>query len=196
MPSDPIAVTLIVTTALDDLGVPYAIGGSLASALHGVVRATMDADIIAAILPPHVTPFLSTLGDAFYADEDVIRQAVDRRQSFNLIHLESMFKIDVFVAGPRPLDRAQLARRQRYILIESTEQAAYVTSAEDTILAKLSWYRLGGETSERQWRDISGILQVQQQQLDMAYLHRLAAEIEVGDLLARAVEQAQDATQG
>lgn len=194
MLSDPIAVTLSVTTALDDLAVPYAIGGSLASALHGVVRATMDADIIAAMQPHHVAPFLTALGDAFYADEDVIRQAVDRRESFNLIHLESMFKIDIFVARPRPLDRAQLDRRQRHILIEAPEQAAYVTSAEDTILAKLAWYRLSDETSERQWRDILGILQVQQQQLDMAYLHQLAAEIEVADLLARAVEEANNAT--
>lgn len=192
MLTDPIAVTLIATRILNDLSVPYAIGGSLASALHGVVRATMDADIIAAMQPHHAAPFYKALGDGFYADEDVIRQAVDRRESFNLIHLESMFKIDIFVAKPRPLDRAQLERRQRHILIESPEQAAYVTSAEDTILAKLAWYRLGDETSERQWRDILGILQVQHQHLDTAYLHQLATEIDLTDLLTRAMKQAGD----
>ena len=105
MLAEPIAVTLAVTDALDALDVPYVIGGSLASALHGVMRATMDADLLADLGQEQVEPLALALGDAFYADLEAIRHAVQHRRSFNLIHLETAFKVDIFVAKPRPFDR-------------------------------------------------------------------------------------------
>ena len=187
MLTEQIAVTLQVTEALQDLGVPYAIGGSFASALYGVMRATMDADLVAALRPEHAEPLARMLGDAFYADVEAMRDAILRRSSFNVIHLTSMFKVDVFVAKSNPFDRAQLARRQLYKLSEDPDRSAYVASAEDTILSKLAWYRMGGELSERQWRDVLGILKVQAERLDLDYLRRMATTLKVRDLLERAL---------
>jgi hypothetical protein len=189
MLAEPIAVTLLVADTLEALGVPYAVGGSLASAVHGVMRATMDADLVADLPIEQVEPLAEALGDAFYADVDMMRSAVLRHTSFNLIHLETMFKVDVFVAKPRAFDRSQLARRQLQVLSEEPERHAYVSSAEDVVLAKLEWYRLGGETSERQWRDVLGVLKVQSGRLDREYMQRMATELGVADLLQGALEE-------
>ncbi|MCJ7621069.1 MAG: hypothetical protein MUP64_12725 [Anaerolineae bacterium] len=186
---EQIAVTTIVADALEALGVLYAIGGSFASALHGVMRATMDADLVADMRQEHVAPFVQALGEAFYADAEMMREAIGQHKSFNLIHLDTMFKVDVFVARPRDFDRAQLARRQLHLLAEDPERRAYVASAEDTVLAKLEWYWLGGQASDRQWRDALGVLKVQGQRLDLAYMRHMAAGLGVQDLLERALEE-------
>jgi hypothetical protein len=144
MLAEQIAVTMIVTDALEALDVPYAIGGSFASALHGVMRATMDVDLVADLRSEHVDRLAQTLGDVFYADPEMMRDALCHHSSFNVIHLETMFKVDVFVAKPRAFDRSQLARRQLHLLSEDPERYAYVTSAEDIILSKLEWYRMSG----------------------------------------------------
>ncbi len=191
MLAEQIAVTMMVTDVLDALGVSYAIGGSFASALHGVMRATMDADLVADLRLEHTDPLAQALGNAFYADVEMMRDAVRRHSSFNLIHLETTFKVDVFVAKPRTFDRSQLARRQLYLLSEDPECHAYVTSAEDIILSKLEWYRIGGEVSDRQWRDVLGVLKVQSDRLDRDYLRRMATELKVADLLERAFGEAE-----
>jgi hypothetical protein len=190
MLTEQIAVTLAVVEALDAFGVPYAIGGSFASALHGVMRATMDADLVADLRLEHVEPLAQALGDAFYADAEMMRDAIRRQGSFNLIHLGTMFKVDVFVAKPRAFDRSQLARRQLHLLSEDPERHAYVTSAEDVVLSKLEWYRMGGEVSDRQWRDVLGVLKVQGDRLDQDYLRRMSVELGVTDLLERVLEEA------
>ncbi len=192
MPDEPIAVTLLVIDALESLGAPYLIGGSLASAVHGVPRTTMDADIVAELRPEDAGPLARALGSAFYADVQAIRNAIEQQSSFNVIHLETMFKVDVFVRGSkkRPFDQVQFERRTLHVLSIEPERTAYVASAEDTILAKLEWYRLGGQVSERQWRDVQGVLKVQADRLDMAYLRRWAAQLNVADLLERALQEA------
>ena len=187
---EQIAVTVVVTDALEALRVRYAIGGSFASAVHGVMRATMDVDLVADLQAEQIDPLVERLGEAFYADAEMMRDAVRQRSSFNLIHLESAFKVDVFVAGPRDLDRAQLARRQLYPLSADAERRVYVTSAEDTVLAKLERYRLGGEASGRQWRDALGVLRMQGERLDHDYLQRMAAGLGIADLLSRALGEA------
>ena len=188
--TEQITVMLAVVDALDALGVPYAIGGSFASALYGVMRATMDADLVADLRPEHVDPLTQALGDAFYADAEMMHDAIRRRGSFNLIHMDTVFKVDVFVAKSRPFDRSQLARRQLHLLSEHPERRAYVTSAEDIILSKLEWYRMGGEVSDRQWSDVLGVLKVQGDRLDGHYLRRMAVGLGVTDLLERVVDEA------
>lgn len=181
--SEPITVTLLVIDVLKSLGVPYAIGGSLASALHGKARATLDSDLVVDLQSQHAGPLVQALQDAFYVDETAVRQAIEHQSSFNLIHLDTMFKVDLFVAGKRPFAQTQIRNAQTIVVATGPERAARFTSAEDTLLAKLNWYRLGGETSERQWRDVQGIIELQGPRLDWAYLQTQAAELNVADLL-------------
>lgn len=130
------------------------------------------------------------LAGAFYVDKSPIREAIRTYRSFNVIHLETIFKVDLFVAGPNPFHRAQLARSRLRSLDEASAWQIRVLSAEDTLLAKLNWYRLGGEVSERQWRDVLGVLAVQAGRLESEYLFRMAEELGVADLLARALAEA------
>lgn len=192
--SEALSVTRQVTALLDALDVPYVIGGSLASIVHGMVRATMDADIIADLQPHHIAVLLDTLSEQFYMpDESALRQVIERRGSFNMIHLATMFKIDIFLPQQRTFDRQQLERRIGERIASDSEEEIWILSAEDLVLAKLDWFRLGGESSERQWRDVLGVIKVQSSTLDIAYLREWARRLQVSDLLERAWVEATQA---
>ena len=190
MPPDPLAVTLTVVDILESLQIPYLITGSLASALHGLARSTMDVDLVADLRMEHAEPLVRELSEAFYVDLHAVREAIRRRSSFNAIHLESAFKADVFVSKDRPFDRLQLERRALYEVSPQPAAAAYFATPEDLILSKLEWYRQGHESSLRQWDDVLGVLKVQGEALDLSHLHRWAAELRVADLLERALREA------
>lgn len=183
---DPLAVASLVARALDDLGVPYFVGGSLASTLHGEPRFTRDADLVAELQPRHAEPLTHALAPTFYADAESIRKAIARKGSFNVIHLATAFKVDVFVSKLRPFDRSSFARRES---AQGERYDVWISSAEDTLLAKLDWFREGHEVSDQQWRDILGILTVQKGQLDQDYLHTWAESLGVQDLLERALTE-------
>jgi hypothetical protein len=189
MQNEPIEVTLRVTAVLEELGIPYLIGGSLASTLHGMIRTTQDSDIITEMRPQHIQPFVSSLQNEFFIDEEMIAHAIQQNASFNILHRDTMFKVDVFIPSPRPFQTSQLARAQRQAFELEKEMSAKFASAEDTILSKLEWYRLGGEASERQWRDILGILKTRAGELDLQYMKNWAKDLNVVDLLERALGQ-------
>ncbi len=191
MQNEPIEVSLKVTGVFEKLGVPYLIGGSLASTLHGMVRSTQDADIVAEMRLEHLQPFVSSLQDEFYVDDEMIAEAIQRYSSFNIIHRETFFKVDVFIPRPRPFLQSQLARAQKQTFSFETEVSAKFASPEDTILSKLEWYRMSGEVSERQWRDILGVLKVRAGELELDYLQKWAGELRVSDLLERALKEAE-----
>ena len=188
MAAEQLGSLRLVTDLLDQLGVAWALGGSFASSLHGVARTTMDADVVADLGLGHVVPLATGLGDRFYMDVNTAAFAVRTRGSFNVIDRDTAFKIDLFVVGERPWDREALRRRQRVEIAPGA--VANVTTAEDTVLAKLEWYRKGGEVSDRQWRDVQGILRVQRERLDRAYIARWAGPLGVWDLFLRAEREA------
>jgi hypothetical protein len=107
---EAIAATLRIVRLFESLGVRYVIGGSLASSVHGVLRASVDADVVAELEGAHVEAFCRSLKGDFYLDEKRIREAIERAGSFNVIELKSTFKIDVFVASNKPFERSQLDR--------------------------------------------------------------------------------------
>jgi hypothetical protein len=185
--SEAVKVTLLVVDVLDALDVPYVIGGSVASIIHGMLRMTMDVDIVADLPPDQIDPFVTALRSQFYLDEAAISQAVQQRRSFNLIHLETMFKVDIFLPQARPFDRQQLAGRIAEPVGADTERKIWVLRAEDVVLAKLDWFRAGGGVSERQWRDILGVLKTQRAALDLDHLQQWAETLQVTDLLAEAL---------
>ncbi|MFI4943898.1 MAG: hypothetical protein ACHP85_11580 [Burkholderiales bacterium] len=188
---DLVAALMPVIEALDSLAVRYYVGGSIASSIHGVPRASIDADVIAELGAGHVAPLAARLSAFFYLDEERMRDAVERRLSFNVIHLATMFKVDVFVSKGRPFDVEAGGRARLEARGEAPEAPrARIASPEDTLLAKLEWYRRGGESSERQWSDILGLLRVRAGRLDLAYLERWAEALGVADLLERASRQA------
>jgi len=153
MQGEATRITLLVTRTLEELGIPYAVGGSLASSLHGVMRSTLDVDIVADMHLEHIPPLVAVLSKEFYADDEMMKDAIEHQGSFNLIHYETAFKVDIFIRKSRAFDQMQLERRKTSIITTNPEESVYITSPEDTILAKLEWYRMGGEVSERQWRD-------------------------------------------
>jgi hypothetical protein len=154
------------------------------------VRTTLAVDMVAELEPGHVAPFVAGLADRFYVDEVSVREAVKGRTSFNLFHLETMVKVDVFLPKERPFDRQQLARRIAERVNPDSTDALWILTAEDVILAKLDWFRMGGEASERQWRDVLGVMKTQGDRLDVNYLLQWAEQLRARDLLEQALDEA------
>ena len=121
----------------------------------------------------------------------MILDAIKRSASFNLIHLGTMLKIDIFVTKDRPYDKVVFQRKRKETLDEKHKtDEFYLASPEDVILNKLEWFRMGGESSERQWHDVIGIMQVQGDSLDKNYLQQWALELKILDLLEQAFRDA------
>ena len=185
---DVLAALEPVVTALEELGVRYRVGGSVASSALGVPRSTLDVDLACELRLADVDALVARLAPTYYVDADVVRDAVRRQSSFNAVHLATMLKVDVFIRKDRPFEDAAFERSTRKPLATAVGAREFdFTTAEDIILHKLEWYRLGGEASERQWSDVRGVIAVQREALDHGYLRRWARDLQVSDLLDRAL---------
>lgn len=171
--ADILAAIMPIIEALEQLKVDYHIGGSVSSSVYGIMRATLDADMIVNMRPQHVRSFVNSLKAAYYIDENAVRDAIRHKSSFNAIHLDTMLKVDVYIPKDRLFDKEELRRVRLQALVEG-ERPVYFASPEDTILNKLEWYRMDGEVSDRQWNDILGVLKVQGTNLDIGYLRKWA----------------------
>jgi len=179
-------VALDVGRQLDALGVTWLVGGSVASSILGEPRATADVDLVADLRGRHVGPLFTALVDTYYIDEGAASSAVRTRGAFNVIQLASMTKVDIYCSADEPLGREELSRR---IFVELEGERVPCASAEDIILQKLLWFVAGGRVSDRQWRDIRGVVRVQGTALDRAYLERHAASRGLTDLLRQALDE-------
>jgi hypothetical protein len=175
-----------VVRVFTDLGIPYALGGSMASSVHGIDRYTRDADITVEPFPGKEAQLASSFGPDYYLSLPAIEQAIRQRSSFNIINTSTGFKVDVFVRKDVAFEQSAMARRMSVDLPEAPGQPIVLHTPEDIILFKLRWYRLGNESSDQQWADILGVFKVQAGQLDQAYLDQWAPDLGVADLLHRA----------
>jgi hypothetical protein len=182
---DVVAIALEVTNRLESGGIPYVIGGSLASSLHGEPRSTMDVDVVADLSEESIGWLIASLHPDYYVDEDAAWDAVESGGTFNVVHVRAGIKVDFFVAGADAFERERLQKRLAVRLDSAVPQTLWIDTAEHTILRKLEWYRRGGEVSERQWRDVLAIIAVQGEALDRGTLEHWARVLGVSDLLAQ-----------
>jgi len=188
---EPIQITQLIARTFLRFNIDYMIAGSLASSLHGIPRATHDVDIVADIKLHHVEELTGALKNDFYVDQDLIKKAIKQSSSFNVIHLETMFKIDIFIPGDDPNSKTEMERRQSYQISETSNIELFIASAEDIIIRKLQWFELSNRISDRQWEDVIGVLSVKKDQLDYDYLEDAATQRKVKELLKLALQEAE-----
>ncbi len=184
MVADPFPLLYTVADALEAARVEYLVTGSLAGGMYGTPRATNDVDLLARLTPAKIDPFVRALPPELYVDRAMIADAVRHRSSFTMIEATSGAKVDVFVSDERPFTREQFAPA-RVLTLGPASHPLPFASPEGVILAKLRWYRDGGETSEQQWRDVAGILTIMGSDLDRSWLEQWATRLGVRDLLDR-----------
>ncbi len=173
---------------LDHLKIPYFISGGIASIIYGDPRLTNDADLVIRIFPFHIPKFVQAFEGEFVISADAIQAALQNRRAFNIIHVDTAFKINFYpISDDDALESDAFARRR---LNDIGAGEVWLASAEDVILAKLRWFRKGGEVSETQWRDVLGVLKVQGEKLDFVYLTAQAHRFGLADLLDHAREDA------
>jgi len=179
-----------VAKVFDELGIDYQVGGSVASSVHGMPRGTQDIDVEADIRAEHIEPLVEKLKARFVIFPEMIRDALRYQRAFNLLPYDSISKIDVFVRKNRAFDQQAAGRRLKDVQMDDGSVFPYyVDSVEDTVLRKLEWYRMGGEISDQKWKDVQTVLKAQVFDLDLDYLEHWAVELNVADLLARALDE-------
>jgi hypothetical protein len=189
---NPVTVLSLVASILEQQQIIYVLVGSFASSIHGMYRSTADIDIVADLKSDQVIPLLTALQEGFYVEEHAVREAIERQRSFNAIHFETVFKVDIFIPKSDEFSRKQLERRELREIAPGIEQKIYVATAEDTIVAKLRWYNAGGRVSSTQWADVVGIIGASSSRLDLDYLREWSEKLGQTELLEQAFQEAAD----
>jgi hypothetical protein len=178
-----------IVSELDRFGIPHMLAGSFASTYHGDPRTTNDIDLVIDPSRDALEAFVAGLDpERFYVGSAAARTAFERRGQFNVVLLDSGWKADLIVRKDRPFSHSEFGRRQP---AEIAGVSLFVATAEDTIIAKLEWARAG--ESERQVRDVVGILEVAGARLDREYIARWVAEMDLVPLWDRANAEAEGA---
>ncbi len=162
-----------ITKALDQAGVAHMLTGSFASAYHGSPRSTQDVDLVIAATPAQLRTFVESLPSGeYYADSGAALEALQRESMFNLIDLESGWKIDLIIRKARPFSQEEFRRRQEAVV---QGVSLFVATAEDVVLAKLEWAKLA--YSQRQIEDAAGIMKIRGDSLDRPYLEKWIGQL-------------------
>lgn len=189
MLEDPIWLVHQLASILNFLNIPYYVSGSVASSLQGEVRFTEDLDIAIEIDPKQVQLLIDVLIQDFYISDVAVYEAIEGvTNSFNVIHLETTEKADIFISRKTDFDLNKMSRRRLYISDEPA-QAFYVCSPEDTILQKLIWLEMADFQSQKQWRDILGVLKLQREKLDWSYLSLWSQNLGIKESLLKAMSE-------
>lgn len=190
--TDLITALTPVAAVLNQLGVRFYVGGSVASSFHGAARSTMDVDIVCKLVAENVPAFVAAFGDDFYVSELAVRTAIQRHSCFKLFHLSTSFKVDVFISRGRLFDTSSMDRATLETLGGEPPLKVRIATAEDSIISKLEWYRKTNETSERQWDDVTRLIRLLGSQADLARLTDMARSVGVDDLLHRLLNENRD----
>ncbi|MEG4997709.1 hypothetical protein [Microcoleus sp. B4-D4] len=192
--ADPIELAQKIADILLPLNIPYVVGGSVASSLLGENRSTQDLDLVIDLEARTAQRLIDAMSGEFYISDSAVNEAIaksrtaPRESSFNVIYLPSMEKADIFVmSSDDHFSTSVMSRRQLYPISGLTEEGIYIYSPEDIVLQKLSWYKLIPGGSQKQWRDVLGVLKVQGERLDIAYLNQWALTLKLTDLLSGAL---------
>jgi hypothetical protein len=185
--TDPVEIALRVAQVFDALGIRYVLGGSLASTTFGEPRTTLDVDLAADIHIEQADELLDLLCADFIVDPEWIKSEIRCRGSFQALHKESMLRIDVFVPEWQGFDLWKWEQRRQIVVDPLTTASIDVTSPEAIVLQKLLWFRKGGEVSERQWRDVIGVLKAQSKALDVPAMKQWGQKLGIDDLLHQAL---------
>lgn len=188
----PTEFLVYIARLLERLGIPYHVGGSVASSAHGMYRASADIDFVIDPTVDQLEALARELEPEFYVSRPAMAEALSLRSTFNAIHDQTSFKIDFFIKGAAAFDAEELRRSIRQAVGDKGGHEVLLKSPEDTVLRKLEWFRRGGEVSERQWQDVLSILAAGRAQLDEAHLDRWARELGIADLLDRARREIAD----
>lgn len=175
---NPEDVLSVILASLDDFGIPYMVTGSFAGNVHGIPRATHDADIVVEATETQLRRFVEKSQGDFYVHLPAALDALRSYGMFNMVHLSTGFKVDMIIRKPRPFSQEEFQRRKQ---IRLNRFETWFASAEDVILTKLEWSQTGN--SERQFLDAVNIARVQDEQLDRAYLKKWAPALNVTELL-------------
>ncbi|HKY13695.1 MAG TPA: hypothetical protein VJM33_02130 [Microthrixaceae bacterium] len=184
----PLSLVARLVGLFEELDIPYALGGSLASSMFGEPRATADVDMAIRVDVELGEQLLDRVAVEFYVPLAAARTAIRTQQSFNLLDIEQGLKADLFVLGDGMIDQRQINRRVR-VHLPGVPIDLWVTSPEDQVLRKLEWFRAGDHTSDRQWRDVLGLLTVRGDRLDLVDVRAAAEGLGLGELLEQALRQ-------